>query len=854
MPYSPITVSSLNASQSLVLNGPAGLSTLPEFGSQVTAAGDVNRDGYADVLINSSQSVYLVYGGPIGGVFDVDDIDGTNGTRFTDPQYMYHGASAGDVNGDGYIDIVLADTGTPPGGTLLAGRAFVMFGSAAGFGATFHTNDIVPETGFIIIGSQMYGNLGGQSVVGDINGDGYDDIAVAASGSGNGYLYIVYGHPGSFGLFVTTSMIGGVTAGTIIVGAVDSGFPGEGGMAIADINGDGRGDFFFGAANGPTPTEARGAAYGFYGTAAGLGASFTLSDPNGVNGFRMEGEANRDRMGTSVAVFGDVNGDGYNDFGFVANGVDFDGRDYAGSLYVVFGGVGGIPAQITPSDLDGTFGFRFDDDDGGPALGIGAVSAVGDFNGDGFDDIGMTTGNGVAYILFGRAGGFDARLTAPDIDGVNGVQLIVPSPYSGVWGVGDFNGDGLDDVAIDDPLAGNGQVTIVFGVLPDEAVTRSGSNIGQTIHGGDFADMLSGLGGNDVLVGHGGGDVLDGGAGIDFANYAIASTDASWSRNPDGTWTVTAEGVDTVSSVEFLRFSDRDVHLDAASRTFSGDGTSDILFRRDDGIMASWEVTGTTINSAAFLPAAGAEWTPLDTGDFNGDGRADVLWQRNDGLVYSWEMNGGAVSAVHALAGIGAEWTFLGAGDFDGDLTEDLAWRRDDGVIYQWRMQGGAIESAAVVAGLGADWSIQGFGDFNGDGRDDYLWRNASGQTVIWTMNGSTIAGSAQTSVQPAADWQIVGVGDTNADGYDDIILRHDGDGMVRVWSMNDATVTASTDIAAVDPAQWTIENIGDYNGDGRDDILWRNSDGVVYVWLLAGAAIIGAGGLSGIGPEWGVI
>ena len=85
--------------------------------------------------------------------------------------------------------------------------------------------------------------------------------------------------------------------------------------------------------------------------------------------------------------------------------------------------------------------------------------------------------------------------------------------------------------------------------------------------------------------------------------------------------------------------------LDRAARTFSGNGTSDVLFRRTDGIMASWEVTGTTINAASFLPTAGAEWSRAGTGDFNGDGRDDVLWQRSDGLVYTWHMNGGAVQS-----------------------------------------------------------------------------------------------------------------------------------------------------------------------------------------------------------------
>ncbi|WP_395646397.1 M10 family metallopeptidase C-terminal domain-containing protein [Terricaulis sp.] len=375
--------------------------------------------------------------------------------------------------------------------------------------------------------------------------------------------------------------------------------------------------------------------------------------------------------------------------------------------------------------------------------------------------------------------------------------------------------------------------------------------------GGSGADSLHGNDANNALSGGAGADTLVGGAGIDAANYSTTAGAATWTHHADGTWTVNAgaDGIDTLRGVEMLHFIDRDVHLDLALRSFSGDFTSDILFRRNDGIMASWEVTGTTINSAAFLPAAGAEWTPLDTGDFNADGRADVLWRRNDGLIYSWEMNGGSVVAVHALAGIGAEWSFLGAGDFNGDLTGDLAWQRNDGIVYVWQMGGGVIQSASVVAGLPSVWQMQGVGDFNGDGRDDFLWRRSdTGETVVWMMNGTAIAASGATSVQVGNDWVIEGVGDTNSDGYDDIILRHNGDGMVRIWSMAGEPVSSATDIAAVDPGVWQIQNIGDYNGDGRDDILWQRDDGVVYVWLLNGASIVGAGALGGVDANWDII
>jgi hypothetical protein len=403
-----------------------------------------------------------------------------------------------------------------------------------------------------------------------------------------------------------------------------------------------------------------------------------------------------------------------------------------------------------------------------------------------------------------------------------------------------FSSAGTD--AVGTPLIGN--ISIARGAVIENAIGGAG---GDTLIGNAVANHFTGNGGNDAI---------DGGAGVDVAAYALASAGASWARNLDGTWTVTAgvNGTDALTRVEFLDFTDRDVFLDRAARTFSGNGTSDVLFRRSDGVMASWEVTGTTLNAVALLPTAGAQWSVLGTGDVSGDGRDDVIWRRSDGLVYVWTMNGGAVSGAVALAGVGAAWSFLGMGDFNGDLTDDFAWRRTDGLVYLWQMNASAIAGAAAVTGLGAEWALEGFGDFNGDGREDFLWRNASGQTVIWHMNGAVIQSSGATSVQVGTDWSVVGVGDTNGDGRDDILFQRASDGLVAVWAMNGTTVSSATNIASANPSDWAVRGVGDYNGDGRDDVLWQHDNGLVYVWLLDGGALVGGGGLSGVGAEWTII
>jgi glucose/arabinose dehydrogenase len=460
---------------------------------------------------------------------------------------------------------------------------------------------------------------------------------------------------------------------------------------------------------------------------------------------------------------------------------------------------------------------------------------------------------------------------------VTGGEVYTGSTASfvGQYVFADFGSGRVFSLAIVNGAAVDGldRTAQMTGALPgsvvDFAVDSDGDlyaiGIGGTIWRLDFgagavdvADLIDGGAGNDILVGGAGADTLAGGTGVDTARYGVASTGAAWRRNVDGSWTVAAgvDGVDALTTVEFLDFTDRDVFLDRAPRTFSGNGTSDILFLRSDGRVAAWEVTGAAINGASILPTVGPEWTPLGTGDLSGDGRDDVLWRRNDGLVFTWTMNGGAVASAAAIASVGAEWSFLGAGDFNGDLTDDIAWRRDDGLVYIWRMNGSAIASAAGVAGVGNAWRLEGLGDFNGDGRDDFLWRRAdNGQSVVWLMNDNAIQSSGFTSVQVGLDWAMVGVGDTNGDGRDDIILQHASDGTIAVWAMNGAAVASSGFAASADPDAWSVGGIGDYDGDGRDDILWRNDDtGLVYVWLMNGAAIASAGGIGGVGGEWGII
>jgi Ca2+-binding RTX toxin-like protein len=204
---------------------------------------------------------------------------------------------------------------------------------------------------------------------------------------------------------------------------------------------------------------------------------------------------------------------------------------------VVYGTTTGFAGEIDLAALDGINGFKLNGEanTAGDAKGGFAgfsVSGAGDFNGDGFADLligapyaDTTAGDdnaGTAYIVFGKAASFGATFALADLDGNNGIRIAGEEAYGlagwAVAGAGDINGDGFDDVAVDRRIVSAteaGGAYVVFGAMPGEAVTRVGTAIANTIHGGNFDDVVKGLAGADTLIGHDGNDRLVGGNGYD---------------------------------------------------------------------------------------------------------------------------------------------------------------------------------------------------------------------------------------------------------------------------------------------------------------------------------------------------
>jgi FG-GAP repeat protein/VCBS repeat protein len=317
------------------------LSSSPYF-SRVANAGDVNKDGIDDLIVGTP-FVYFTGIGTIGEVFVFSGADGVLLHRWTGNipygSFGYSVAGAGDINQDGYADIIIGAPTENPGGLHSAGSAYVYSGQSGQL--LFRWDGMATE-----------GRLGNSVAgAGDINQDGSDDlvIGVPSSWSGNtpGFATLFSGADGSQ-IYHFDGEENRDQFGFSVSGA-------------RDLNGDGSPDLIIGATETATGNYRR------------TGSAYAYSGIDGSLLHKWNGEFSGDRFGSTVSGTGDLDGDGFGDV-------------LIGAPTVIPGNPRGLSSAYAYSGIDGALIHRWDGktrEDGFAS----SVSGAGDVNGDGFPDI-----------------------------------------------------------------------------------------------------------------------------------------------------------------------------------------------------------------------------------------------------------------------------------------------------------------------------------------------------------------------------------------------------------------------------------------------------------------------------------
>jgi hypothetical protein len=764
------------------------------LGFSVSSAGDVNGDGYSDVIVGahhydnvqSNEGAAFIYHGSASGISTTAST--TLESNQASAEFGFSVSSAGDVNGDGYSDVIVG-AWIYDNGQSDEGGAFVYHGSASGIDTTAST---------ALESNQVNAYLGWSvSSAGDVNGDGYSDVIVGAYAYDNG-------QSSEGGAFIYHGSASGIstTASTTLESNQASAEFGYSVSSAGDVNGDGYSDVIVGARYYDNVQSNEGGAFIYHGSASGISTTAsTALESNQVNA----------HFGYSVSSAGDVNGDGYSDVIVGARYYD-NGEGNEGGAFIYHGSSSGISTTASTTLESNQAGARF---------GY-SVSSAGDVNGDGYSDVIVgaplydkgQNNEGGAFIYHGSASGVSSTASTA-------LEENQDSAFFGysVSSAGDVNGDGYSDVIVGAYLYDNGQTDeggafIYHGSASGISTTASTTlEINQADAWFGFsvssAGDVNGDGYSDVIVGaprYDNGQINEGGAFIYHGSASGISSTAS---------TALEENQDS-AQFGFSVSSAGDVN---------GDGYSDVI------VGAYLYDNGQTDEGGAFIYHGSASGISTTA--------STALEENQDSAFFGY-----SVSSAGDVNGDGYSDVIVGAIAYDNGQTDE------GGAFIYHGSASGISTTASTTLEINQDDaefgnSVSSAGDVNGDGYSDvivgaYAYDNGQtdeGGAFIYHGSASGISTTASTTLEinQATAWfgnSVSSAGDVNGDGYSDVIVgapRYDngqsdeGGAFIYHGSASGISTTASTTLE-INQADayfgYSVSSAGDVNGDGYSDVI----------------------------------
>ena len=744
----------------------------------------------------------------------------------------------GDINGDGYMDIIIgaseADPGDPP--RYRAGETYVIFGSGLLSPATI---DLSTEKAHITIYGDDIDDWSGQAVsIGDVNNDGFDDIIIGAHTADPadpprdwaGETYVIFG--ASFPSPPYIIDLRTQPADITIYGdnAWDqSGFS----VASGDINNDGYHDIIIGAWLADSPGgEDAGKTYVVLGDSF-LSPPYTIDLATQLADINVYGDNKDDSLGFAVAS-GDINNDNYDDIIIGAFWADPDERPTAGETYVIFGSSFSSPPYTIDLNAQSADIVIYGENTGDLS---GSEVSTGDINNDGYYDIiiGAIDANspghrdvGGAYVVFGES------FTSPPYAINLPADITIYGEYFyGYFGhaiaSGDINGDGYDDIIVsNDAAVSRGITYVVFGS------SSSPLTIDLSIQSADITvfdkGISSGLASCD----------LNGDSYYDLIIGAPYST-------PDGRTCageiyvilgggaiITAHGLGGKSQI----------------KSFS------LLGRGWGGFCAFGAV-----NSQGEVHLA--------IGDIDGDGLDEIAAGQGEGgssWVKFFEVDGSFISIFKAFGAVNANGeVHLAIGNFDDDLNDtEIAVAQGEGGqswVKLFEADGTLILSFKTFGADNAQGEVHlASGDLNKDGIDEIIAGTGEGGSSwvkVFNLWGDFIRSfqAFDSSENPGGEVHLA-MGNFDADPDVEIAVAtgYNGSNKVKLFEKNGAFIKEFTVFwYGGNPNGEVHISAADMDNDGIDEIICGHGEGgssSVWVCKADGTRILNFKAFGGVNAQ----